>query len=136
MHVKVVDRQIESNIRISNRQYNNLVVKDDGLYLEPVYANIEDFRKFYNESQSSFNYYMDMYNNLSDDVDILNDNSLVILENRIESCMDNYLEEPRKVLSYVSDDSLLNSLKAYTDDQVAKLKNDFMGFNPYGWGNF
>lgn len=136
MHVKVVDRQMESNIRISNRQYNNLVVKDDGLYLEPVYANIEDFRKFYNESQSSFNYYMDMYNNLSDDVDILNDDSLVILENRIESCTDNYLEEPRKVLSYVSDDSLLNSLKVYTDDQVAKLKNDFMGFNPYGWGNF
>ena len=134
MKTQVIDRQIESSVRLSQVTGNFLVEKEDGLYLQESWATWTEFDEFVSETSSTFDYFSSTYNDLAEVIEIIND--INALDTRVERIINSELNGMRKVVSYLENDNLLNSLKKYTDDKVQELYDEFYSFNPYSWENF
>ena len=134
MNVKVIDRQITAEVKVSSKIGNALEVTDDGLYLRESWVKYSDFEEFQEDALNTYNYYSAMYQELSEDIKIYGDEES--LDKRIQKCISLYLGTARKVVSYMDNDAFENNLKQYTDDKVQALYDEFYGFTPYEWGDF
>ena len=66
MNVKVIDDQIESEVRISALEGNKLIQKDDGLYIKQEWATLIDFETLEQESNTTFDKFQSYYDLYSD----------------------------------------------------------------------
>lgn len=134
MHVKVIDRQIESSVRVSQRQSNAITETEDGIYLQQQWTSWKDFNDFEEDTSSTFEYFSSMYNDLLDTLDIIDNPEL--LDEKIEKCISYYLEDARKVITYMDSNNFEENMKEYTDNKIAELYSEFYGFSPYQWEDF
>jgi hypothetical protein len=134
MHVRVIDRQISADVKISTKVGNALVMKEDGLYTNETWVAWQDFSDFTKDAEDTYLYYSDMYRNLSEDVAIMSDEELLDL--RIQNCIESYIGNMRKVVEYMDNNTFESTLKDYVDDQVEKLYDEFYSLDPFGWENF
>lgn len=134
MHTRVVDRQIESSVRIATKAGNKLVETEDGLYLQESWVAWSDFEDFATDTKSTFDYFSSSYARLISDIEVAQDEEL--LDQRIQNCIENYIGGMRKVVEYMENDSFEKSLKDYTDQRVNELYAEFYGFSPFKWDNF
>lgn len=134
IHVKVIDRQIESDIRVSNLAGNQLIMKEDGLYLQQNWASWIDFKDFRDDADSTFDYFTQTYNELLEIIEVSSD--LEVLEQKIDSELTYILSNMKLFVSYMNGDSFEKSLNDYVDDKVKQLYDEFYSFSPYDWGNF
>ena len=134
MRTQVIDRQIESEVRVSKVTGNLLTEKEDGLYLKDNWVEWSTFEEFEKETESTFDEFVTLYNDLQLIVEITDD--IDALDKRIESCVNNSLFGMRQVVSYMDNNEFELSLQKYTDDKVEILYNEFLGFSPYTWENF
>ena len=137
MFTRVYDDQIESSVRISTGKYNVVKSLDDGLYLGQEWASENDFDDFANDAESTYNYFSDKYNSLSEIMEIVSDET--ILNNKINNYIDNYLSTSREVIDYIDSSTLEDRINNYTDENVEKLYTEFyklFNFSPFDWENF
>lgn len=134
IHVKVIDKQVESSIRVSKLSGNKLVVKEDGLYLSEEWASWEDFEEFRDSVDNTFDYFTQTYNDLLEVIEISSD--LEILDKKIDTEISNILSNMKLFVSYMDGNSFEKSLTDYVDAGVKRLYDEFYMFSPYNWGSF
>ena len=134
MHVKVIDRQIEAQVRVSTAQYNNIIETEDGLYMQQQWSSWTDFEELETQTSDTYEYFSSMYNDLSDTIKISSD--ITILEDRIEKCIGYYLDGMKKVYEYIDTGTFEENLTNYTDERIAELYHEFYGFSPFSWEEF
>ena len=131
MHLRVIDNQITSDVRISTAEGNAIVQTPDGLYVKDIWTNWSDFDKFADELEADQLTYLVTYGNLIDDIKVMTDAEA--FQDRLNSVITTYTGSMVKVLNYMDGHAFENSLKKYTDNQVANLYDEFYGYNPLGW---
>ena len=134
IHVKVVDKQIESEIRVSNLEGNGLVVQDDGLYLKQQWTSWLEFDELHDDARDTFDYFTESFNTISDVIEISSNPEL--LDERINDSIFYHLAGMRKFVSYMEGDSFEHSLNKYVDAGVKKLYEEFYSYSPFAWDNF
>lgn len=128
---KVIDRQISSEIRVSTAVGQEIVNKEDGIYIEDKWITYDKFSDLKNESNEEFAKFDDFYNSLSEDLLVLTDDSA--LEARINKCMGHYLDGLNLVYSNIHGDNFENSIKINTDNYIDTLKQEYSGYNTFAW---
>mgnify|MGYP000942618962 CR=1 FL=1 len=134
IHTRIIDNQIENKIKISSMQGNIIKETEDGIYLQQNWISWSDFDDFRYETNSTYNYFSYMYEQLIETLELASNESLQ--NKKIQSIIDAKLEPMRTTISYMENDTFENNLKKYTDDKVSALYAEFYNFTPFEWGNF
>lgn len=135
MHTRIVDNQIKSEVRISNNEYNTLVVKEDGLYLQQLWASWYDFNELESDSEDMFAYFTRSYNNLYNVVQIAGDPDR--LDDEINNGIEDILFSARETVKfYDSRISFESDFKSKVDSDIQQLYNQFYNYSPFAWEEF
>jgi hypothetical protein len=134
MHTRVIDRTIESSVKVSLLTENSIIETKDGLYLKDNWTDWTDFENFKEDAKETYNLFQSMYGILVDNILIASD--VKLLNSRIERCISGYLDGLRKVTTNMEDDVFERSLYEYTDEKIKELYEEFLGFSPFEWEEF
>ena len=131
---RVIDRGISMDIKISKNQYNVLVAKDDGLYLEDVWTDWEDFNEVAEDQKDFMQDISYRYENLSRKVELIDHPEM--LDTMILRARDKYLEPMYKLLRYDEPEGIFEELTEYTDSAIDRLWDEFYAMDPLSsWGS-
>lgn len=140
MRTRVIDRQIESDVRISKAVGNRLKIKDDGLYFTESFIEWDDWDNIIKDYDETYERYLSSYNNLIEYIEIINNNSSDefngVVADRINSSINHQLLGARKVMEYMDNDSFEKALREYVDNGVNDIYRKFYGFEMFSWGTF
>ena len=134
MYTRVIDRQIQSSVRFAKLTGNLLEEKEDGLYVKDNWVQWTDFEEIESFAEETYEYLRSRYDDIAEDVQI--SIGPEITDGDIEQEITNIISDMRLVVSYMDQDALENSIKAYTDQRNEELINYFSELNPYDWDNF
>ena len=133
MITRVVDRQISSDVLVSDAKHNAIKVAEDGLYIEDDMVSWHEFHDWADEIVNSHDKFRDAYDILVDMIRIATDPNA--LNNRINKCTEDIMAGYYYVSNYMRDDYLEEFGKQYTDNKVTLLENEFKDFSPFSWLN-
>ena len=133
---RVIDRAIQTEIKISGVQYNAMVAKEDGIYLADLWTSWDDFSEVTSDQVSFMEDFSYRYENLSRKIELIEHPEMIDVW--ILRARDRYLDPMYKILEYEDDLSdVVEDLKDYTDEQIDKLWKEFYAMDPLSsWGNF
>lgn len=135
LHTKIIDRQIEHDVLVSDREANVIVEDDNGLYIKQAWASWSDFNEMKDIGDQTYSYINYMMEVLYEDLLIITDEDL--LEERINELVDEEFANMRKVVQYAKNiDYQKENYKKYVDDYIEELENTYGDFSPYSWDNF
>ena len=133
-NMKIEDHQIYADTKISKFAYNELVKKEDGLYVANKWAAYQDFEDVVNDSDVWFDYYSHFLSDASIDVAIAADEDL--LDNRITDRISEYIYPIPDVLEYQNIEVLDNMFHNVVDTKVEMLEEEFANVTILGeWTN-
>lgn len=135
MHTRIVDRQIEQETLISNKEANIIVSDENGIYIAQAWASWDDFNYYKDISDVAYSYINYIMDVLYNDLLIITDDQL--LENEINRIIGKDLYGMRKVVSFAKNIDLQKAnYKGAIDNSINNLEAEFSDFSPYSWGNF
>ena len=134
---RVIDRQIEADILISNKEGNIIKNGPNGsIYIEQSWASWIEFNEITAEAEEAFDlidYAMDV---VYHDLITITDEEL--LQEKIDQDIDKTLYNIRKVTKFVEEYNYnIIEMEEAVDKQVNEFKQDAdKDFNPYNWDTF
>ena len=135
MHTKVVDRQIEQEVLVSDKEANVLVSDENGVYIAQAWASWDEFNYYSDSADTAYSYINYVMDVLYDDLVIIADEDA--LQAEINRIINDDLAGMRKVVNFAKNiDIEKANYKGYIDNSVNGLKLEFSDFNPYSWENF
>jgi hypothetical protein len=135
MHTRVINRQIEQETLISDKEANIIVSDENGIYIAQAWATWEDFNYYKNISDTAYSYINYIMDVLYHDLLVITDEQL--LEAEINNLINEDLHDMRKVVSFAKNIDLEKAnYKGAIDSSINRLEAEFSDFSPYSWENF
>jgi len=132
VHTKVIDRQIEQKVLVSDKEANLIIEDDNGLYLQQAWASWKDFDDIKNVGDTALEYINYIMEVLYDDLVIITDDEL--LTQRINELVDDQIADMKKVANYAQNiDYYRSNYHREIDAYVNQLENIGDTFSPYDW---
>ena len=135
IHTRVVDRQIEQDVLVSDMDANLIVEDENGIYIQQAWASWKEFDDIRDVGEEAFEYIDYIMEVLYDDLIVITDDTL--LTQRINELVSDQLYNMRKVSNYVNE--IEHHKKNYKDQinqYIDSLNDEFANFSPYDWIDF
>jgi hypothetical protein len=135
VHTKVIDRQIEQDLLVSDREANVIVQNNDGIYIKQAWAAWNDFAEIKDITDNAYEYTEYVMQVLYDDLLVITDMDL--LQQKINDLVNSYMYNIRKVTSYAEHiDSEKARYKYTIDNKNEQLFDIYGSFSPYSWDQY
>jgi hypothetical protein len=135
MKVRIRDNQIKSALRIVNDTKNQLVLRDDGLFMEDNFAKQSDFDSYSADLKQAFDKFATTYRGYMENIEVASNEAALLA--RIDKIITNTLANMKKVVNAVENDTFENECKAYIQNEINNNLHVGIGdIDIYRWGNF
>ena len=130
----IVGHKIINDVVNSRYRFNDIVINDDGLFLENYGVPDDEFEDLREQMINDRDAYEEQ---LEEDLEIVRMfNNPDYLKTIIDEDFANYFAVTKEVLDDFQRDATLNACKTYTNNEVAALRNWFVELDLFGWEYF
>lgn len=133
MKLVIIDNQIQANVLISRADYQRLVLKEDGIYMEDIWQDYTDFNEWITSTDYAMSAAVDYLYNAFDRMVEISD--LDKVEGYIDQQIYNDTKSMIKVIEYTEGGVLWAKAKEYIDQEVEKMHEDYDDFTALGFWN-